>query len=230
MGPQQQLGNLFKEGVVRPPFLVGFSGIDGSGKSTQLARLADVLERLGVQPLCGKTSLHAATSIFRLSEKLSGDPYAYHPTIPATLREFAIACDVVKHHFDVIAPRLHTAPIILLDRCVFCYRIYAQVYQADVTWIAPLYDLIPAPDITLLLDVPVEVAYERRHQRQEKPAKSDEQADFLALIRQAYLDGARMDASVQVINAWSAPERVLEQICATLVAYIHQRSKEIEPE
>lgn len=225
--PGYQLAALIQQGTIRRPFVVGFSGIDGSGKSTQLARLDARLRQYGVEPWCGKAVLHATTSIFRLSEKLLGDPYAYHPTIPATLREFTVACDVVKHYFEVVAPRLQSAPILLLDRSVFCYRTYAQVYQADMTWIAPLYDLIPAPHVTLLLDIPVEAACARMELRQEKAAKSDEQADFLALIREGYLQRAATDPSVYRIDALRPPEAVLEQICAVLLSHIYQQDKHV---
>ena len=75
--------------------LIAISGIDGAGKTTQTARLTSYLQARDPRTTQVKTRLTAQQGIFALAEALYGDPFDYHPQIPATLREFTLACDIL---------------------------------------------------------------------------------------------------------------------------------------
>jgi hypothetical protein len=66
--------------------LISLAGIDGSGKTTQVSLLHAWLCGKGIRAVTSKTRLHAVRSFLKLSQVLYGDPYQYHPRIPADLR------------------------------------------------------------------------------------------------------------------------------------------------
>jgi len=193
-------------------YTIGFSGVDGSGKSTQAQRLADWLTDAGVDVFLTKSQPRAISSIFRLSERLFGDPYAYHPAVPATLREILVASDLEGHHHSVVRPNRRKGRIIILDRCKYCYDTYARSYGADMAWIEKVYALVSDPDMIFLLDVPGDVAFARLLRRSHKPPKSDESAAFLETVRQHYLMRATLLSNLVIVDGEDDPDQVTESI------------------
>jgi dTMP kinase len=201
-------------------YTIGFSGIDGSGKSTQAQRLADWLTEGGVDVFMTKSQPRAMSSIFRLSERLFGDPYAYHPAVPATLREILVASDLEGHHHSVVRPNRRKGRIIILDRCKYCYATYAHAYGADMTWIEQVYALVSDPDMIFLIDVPGDVAFERLVRRSQKPPKSDESAAFLETVRQHYLMRATLLSNLVIVDGEDDPDDVTESIRRYVVEHV----------
>jgi len=72
-------------------------------------------------------------------------------------------------------------------------------------------------DMTLLLDLPVEVGMARARARAELDRFEQEQMSFFEAVRSAYLARAQADPNrVVIINAAPALEQVQEQIAAAL--------------
>ena len=75
------------------------------------------------------------------------------------------------------------------------------------------------PDLTLLLDLPVELGLNRASRRSEADRFEQESLRFFERVRQAYLDRAAaqagrfavIDASGDVEQVWSQIEAVLER-------------------
>jgi dTMP kinase len=197
--------------------LLGFSGIDGSGKTTQVKALQAALERSGyadVVPV--KTQWSAFESIHLLSESLFGDRHDYHPDIPATLREFVVSCDVVQFSKTVLGPLLERGATVLWDRTPLCYRVYGACYRADMRWPNQLLELVEQPELTVLLDVDPGLARTRIESRSSKPAQSNEGYELLRAVREEYLrQAARMDA-VTIVDA-AAPAAVVTERIEQLV-------------
>ena len=69
------------------------------------------------------------------------------------------------------------------------------------------------PDITLLLDVPVEVGLARASKRGDLDRFEQEKVEFFERVRQAYLDMARQHAGrYRVIDASQPLEQVQQQL------------------
>jgi len=143
--------------------LVALEGIDGCGKSTQARMLA---ERLGVastlEPVAtfepGATPLGASLRSLLLGR--DGAPVA--PRAEALL----MAADRAQHVADVIAPALAAGRWVVTDR----YSASTLAYQGFGRGLdlAELEELVGwatgglRPDLTVLFDLPVEVAAARR--------------------------------------------------------------------
>lgn len=199
--------------------MIGFSGIDGAGKSTQVELLLGWLRSRGVPAGVTKVKFHAMPAVFRLSEKLFGNRYAYHPTIPATLREFTAACDVVEHYFREVEPLRARGQVILWDRCVHCYAAYAAGYGAEMDWLNRLYEMVPEPSVTFLLDLPEQEARRRLLRRKEKPIKADESLEVFRTVRRCYLERAQAHRRIEILAADRSQEEVQRVIRARLASY-----------
>jgi len=192
--------------------LVGLSGIDGSGKSTQVKIIRDGLIAHGIDAVSLRHRLDAAGTINLLAQALTGNRFAYHPMIPATLRSFVIACDTVADYNRIVTPHLVKGRVVLWDRSQFCFSCYAEAYGADMHWVDKVLGLIPAPDLIILLDLPAEAAYARLEHRRGKPIRSDESVDVLRRARRVYLRRAGFSANVRVVSAIGSIDDVTERI------------------
>lgn len=167
---------------------VTFEGIDGAGKSTQIEVVANALRARGL-PLVitrepGGTPLGEA-----LREVILHRPMG---AAAETLLMFAARAE----HLDrVIRPALADGVWVLCDR--FTDASYA--YQAGGRGMAParIADLEQwlhpdlQPDLTLLFDVPPEVAALRLARARSADRFEAEQAAFFTRVRDAYLERAR---------------------------------------
>jgi len=221
----QRLQSFLGRVTISPPLAVGFSGIDGAGKTTQLRYLDEWLKACGLTTFPTKVVFHGMSAIYRLAEKMTGDPFAYHPIVPATLREFVIACDYAVHYFDVVEAELRAGKTILWDRSGFCYRVYAHAFGADLTWIRQVYELVPPLDIVFLLDAPADVAYSRLLRRREKPARADEHRSFLSKVRETYLVEAHREKHVVIVDASATPDETQVQIRRLLMSKLSEMLK-----
>jgi dTMP kinase len=192
---------------VRGP-LIALSGIDGSGKTTQSARLLTWLQERHPGATGVKARLTALQGIFTLAEDLYGDPYDYHPQIPATLREFTIACDLLAWSEDTLKPLLDRGDPVVWDRSPLCYETYASCYGADMTWPSQLLHRVAQPDVVILLDIDPEASVRRMQTRVDQPHQTDEDAELLTLARATYLRFAAERDDVVVVDADQPPGEV----------------------
>lgn len=192
--------------------LIALSGIDGSGKTTQTAQLLAWLQERHADAQGVKARLTALQSVFALSEHLYGDPYDYHPRIPATLREFTIACDLLAWSRDTLAPLLAQGAPVVWDRSPLCYETYARCYGADMTWPSQLLALVEKPDLTILLDLDAAASVRRVQARSHQPHQTDEDAALLAQARETYLGLAAGRDDVAVVNADQPADKLTTQL------------------
>ena len=140
---------------------ITFEGGEGTGKSTQAAMLALRLEALGLAVhLTREPGGSPGAEIIR-HVLLSGAAKPFGPDVEAML--FAAARD--DHVRCTILPALDTGKWVICDRFTNSTRVYQGILgQVDPRLIKGLErvsvgDL--APDLTLVLDVPVELGLER---------------------------------------------------------------------
>jgi dTMP kinase len=196
---------------------ITFEGMDGAGKSTQIARAAEWLRgrgqsvRLTREP--GGTPLGESLRTLLLNEAMHSDTEA--------LLMFAARRE---HLAQVIEPALARGEWVLCDR----FTDASFAYQGGGRGIDParlgvLEGWVQhgvQPGLTLLFDLPCGVAAERlAASGGDRDRFEREQADFFNRVRAAYLQRAADDAArIRVIDASAGPDKVsseLEQILST---------------
>ncbi|MFY9695769.1 MAG: dTMP kinase [Xanthobacteraceae bacterium] len=169
---------------------ITFEGGEGTGKSTQAAMLALRLEAIGLAVhLTREPGGSPGAEIIR-HVLLSGAAKPFGPDVEAML--FAAARD--DHVQCAILPALNAGKWVICDRFADSTRVYQGILgQVDQRLIKGLErvsigDL--APDLTLVLDVPVELGLERVKLRRGEAAADRfeaENVEFHQKLREAYL-------------------------------------------
>lgn len=163
---------------------ITFEGIDGAGKSTHLAYVADLLREGGRNVVVtrepGGTPLGEKLRELLLHEKMHLETEA--------LLMFAARRE---HLAEVIEPALARGDWVISDRFTdasFAYqgggrRLSRDKLDALERWVHP--DL--QPDLTLLFDVPLDVARARLDAAREPDKFERERTDFFEATRKEYL-------------------------------------------
>ena len=143
------------------PFFITFEGGEGAGKSTQIAYLAEALRQAAIDVLATREPGGApgAEAIRRLL--LEGDDERWDPVSEALLH-FAAR----REHLErTIRPALARGTWVLCDRFADSTTAYQGYgHGIDLAALTALYRFAVGeqqPDLTLILDLPVEIGLQR---------------------------------------------------------------------
>ncbi|MGC8721667.1 MAG: dTMP kinase [Caldisericaceae bacterium] len=162
---------------------ITIEGIDGCGKSTQAVLLKKAVEETGVKVLL--TREPGGSSIGELIRN------ALLTKVMSNTTEFLLfAADRNEHIEGLILPALQSGTIVISDRFTdssVAYQGYGR--GVDIDFIKSVHNFITKglyPDLTILIDVPPEISFERRKvtslDRIEKEGVS-----FLKTVRDGYI-------------------------------------------
>ncbi len=199
-------------------------GIEGVGKSTQVARLSAALRERGIDHVVtrepGGTPL--AESIRALVLARHSEP------LPASAELLLMFAARAVHLGNLIEPNLAAGRWVLCDR--FTDATYA--YQGggrgvEVNYIRQLESMIQGPrrpDLTFLLDAPVDVALARASKRNASATADrfeSERSEFFVRVREAYLARAALEPQrLQVVDAAASTE----QVCADMIKILEEKT------
>ena len=195
---------------------ITLEGLDGSGKSTQIEKLARALRAHGV-PVTATREPGGTTTGEKIRELL------LHSTTAglSPLTEMALMfASRAQHIHEVILPALAEGRVVLCDR----FTDSTEAYQGGgrklgTKPVLALHEILCGgiePDLTLLLDNEVAFSVERarRRNRKHKAVRPENDEDrfeqesraFFGRVRHAYLAiAARAPHRVQVVNARGTP-------------------------
>ncbi|MYM22253.1 dTMP kinase [Duganella sp. FT135W] len=195
---------------------ITFEGIDGAGKSTHIAFVADYIQQRGIELVSsrepGGTPLGEKLREIVLHEKMHLETEAL--LVFASRRE---------HIAEVIEPALARGAWVISDRFTdssFAYQgggrgLDRAKLEALEQWVHA--DL--QPDLTLLFDVPLDVARARLDATRELDKFEQEKADFFAATRNEYLRrAAQFPQRFRVIDSTQSIAAIQLQIASILDA------------
>jgi len=195
---------------------ITFEGIEGSGKSTQIQLLSDFLTRADIPHL--KTREPGGTPIAEAIRKILLDP-ACKEMLPEA--ELLLYCaSRAQHTGELILPALESGKIVISDR----YYDSSYAYQGAARALDPsVIDILTdfatyhtIPDLTVLLDLPVEAGMKRITNR-TLDRLEQEDLSFHAKVREQFLFIAKKHASrYLVIDAQQAPDIIHKEILSAL--------------
>jgi dTMP kinase len=200
--------------------LISFEGSEGSGKSTQIARLAAHLQQIGRE--VEATREPGGTEIGEQIRNIIVHNSKGDEMCPETelLLFTAARAQLVR---EVIAPALLRGAVVLSDR----YLDSSTVYQGIARNLAP--DPVNQinrfavgnvmPDLTVVIDVPTEVSLARIRQRaSDLPDRMErENIEFYRKVREGYLLLARQwPERVVVIDGTQPPDVIEKEVWAAV--------------
>ncbi len=203
-------------------YFISFEGGEGSGKSTQIKLLAEALQASGRKVVTTREpgGSEGAEEIRKLL--VTGNPDRWDD-ITETLLFFAARRD---HLVKKILPAVQKGEIVLTDRfadSTMAYQGYGYGNNpAQQKLIRDLYQTVAGdfkPDVTFLLDIPVEVGLKRSRRVDNKEQRFETQKkQFHENLRQAYLKMAKAEPErFVVIDAEQSPMDIHLQIMASLM-------------
>lgn len=198
------------------PRFITLDGIDGAGKSTNLAVMKAWFEKHQLPVLF--TREPGGTPAGEALREILLNPATQVSLRTETLLMFAAR---QQHLETVILPALKNGTHVVSDR--FTDATFA--YQGGGRGV-PLQDIATLehwvqgdfrPDLTLLLDVPLEVSMARISQTREKDRFEQEEAEFFNRVREVYLQRANEQPErYAVIDSSQSLDAVKDQIETTL--------------
>lgn len=205
---------------------ITLEGIEGSGKTTQAARLADSLRALGHPVLLtrepGGTPAAEQLRAILLNSRTE--------SLAAETEAFVILAARRQHVDHVVAPALKRGAIVLCDRftdSTLAYQGYAR--GLDPKSLRTMNRWATgglAPDLTLLFDLPVATGLRRRQSDRAGQNRLDrETRRFHERVRAGFLQLARREPSrMKRIDAARAPETIAQDVHRLVVEWIEAKS------
>lgn len=198
--------------------LIAITGIDGAGKSTQIARLAATLRDRGASVRVIK--LYRQGAFLELANQLSARTRSGAPLAAFRVSRIVKLVDSLRVYRDHLAPAMATSDAVLLDRYV---ETHLAAAESQLGWslaghaaLAPF----PAPDLQCWLRLDPDVALARREARGE-PASADEHAVGLHGYAQVFARLAEQPGSLvldaangELDNARAIAERALPLVAS----------------
>lgn len=198
--------------------LISFEGSEACGKTTQIESTADWLQENGIEVIRlrepGGTSLGEAIRYL-----LKHDPAGTGMSPEAELLLFeASRAELVR---KIITPALTHGKWVLTDRFFDSTTVYQGIARGlgahSVQAINQFAAGNVAPDLTLLLDIPVSISQHRMVTRSQTEKNFDrleaEPSGFYEKVREGYLTLAKQEPKrIKLIPADGTPEQVFESI------------------
>ena len=179
--------------------LIAFEGLDQSGKQTQAESLAAALRLAGHTVHMISFPDYDTTIGAEIDAALQGQR-GYGPDVLQLL--------YIANRFEY-APRIRAwlaaGEMVVADRYAASSVAYGEAQGLDVTWLADAQRLLPAADLTLVLDIAPETSLERKRVARDK---FERDLPLLSRVRASYqrqaaapswslIDGAQPPDAVQ---------------------------------
>ncbi|XXJ19546.1 dTMP kinase [Desulfovibrio caledoniensis] len=205
---------------------ITFEGIEGTGKSTQIARVREYFEAKGREVF--QTLEPGGSRIGRDLRKML--LHVDNKEITPITELFLYLADRAQHVGQVIRPELEAGKVVLCDRFADSTIVYQGYGRGlDTVMLRELNEVAVDglwPDLTIVLDIDPEVGLKRATLRNIEDGKAKEEGRFEAehlsfhnRIREGYLTWAAFNRErMRVVNASGTPDEVFAQIKAVIEA------------
>jgi dTMP kinase len=223
----------------RRGIFITLEGIEGSGKTTQLARLAKFLREKGCrivetrEPGGTPIAEHIRGVMLNVPAALPSEHETRRPAEPMTPEcEAALVFAArAQHVAHVIQPALQEEAVVLCDRfsdSTLAYQGYAR--GLDLRTLRTLNRFATSgltPDLTLLFDLPVETGLARRRQHGSEQNRLDrETRQFHNRVRKGFLElAARDPRRMKIIAAAADPDRIAADVVTVVSNFLEKVGK-----
>jgi dTMP kinase len=201
---------------------ISFEGIEGSGKSSLIKNLKNYYKNHALDVFFTKEP--GGTELGEKIREILLDPTS---EIDPSSELFLLMADRVHHVKNKINPNLNENKIVFCDRYIDSTIAYQgggrDLDDKDIEGMIKMLKL-PIPDLTILLDVPVETGLMRAKQRSELDRFEKEDIDFHKKIRQSYLNlQKKYPDRIIIFNASMNENDVFEEVLNYIKSKIDDR-------
>ncbi len=195
----------------RKGLLIAFEGIDGTGKTTQIELLAEVLRQRGLRVVATREPTDGQYG--RKIRELYKNRKSVTPE-----EELALFLDDRREHVvQVIAPALACGQVVLTDRYYYSTAAYQGAAGHDPQKIIAANELFaPVPDMVIMLEAPVSLGVHRVQKLRGETLNDFEQEETLARVANIFADlkGANIRRIDGTGDAKTVHALVMENVAA----------------
>lgn len=196
---------------------IAFEGLDGSGQSTQVAKLAKYLEHLHKKDPKQYPAVYVtkepSTGVFGgfIREALRGR-WKHGPLHGPLLMQALFVADRAHHVEHEIIPELEKGHTVITDRYVFSTIAYGAAENPEL-WncLVVMNETFFEPDVTVLLNVSADFCMERM-KKSRGHLELYEKRETLKRVLANYRKLAKMHSSVHLVDGERSIDRVLTSI------------------
>jgi dTMP kinase len=204
-----------------PGLFITFEGGEGSGKSTQIARLEDRLRGQGLDVLHTREPGGSPQAEAIRAEIVTGDAHRWSPIAETLLINAARD----SHLRETIRPALERGTIVLCDRFMDSTRAYQGIAGGvDLGLIAQLEKLVVGktrPKLTVILDLDPDLGLARAKSTENRFEQKGR--DFHLQLRLAYHEIARAEPErCKIISALGSPDDVSAAVWKLVQPLLHR--------
>ncbi|MBO9478083.1 dTMP kinase [Shimia sp. R11_0] len=202
---------------------ISFEGIDGSGKSTQAALLADLLRDLGHDVILTREPGGSVGAEEIRSLVLEGDPDRW-----SAETEILLFTAARRDHLErTILPALAAGKTVICDRFADSTRMYQGLSRGDLrSLVDQLHSLMIGrePDLTILIDMDPSVGLARAKSRQTSEERFEDFGEGLQQqMRQGFLRLSReFPERFVVINGADNKEAVAGDVLSAVTQHLQK--------
>ena len=200
---------------------ITLEGIEGSGKSTSLKDISNTLDQKSIdyivtkEPGSGSLGKDLRSLLLNNDNKISGQV------------ELLLMMADRKNHLDsLVIPNLNNGNWVISDRYLdSTYAYQGGGREMDFALIDELSNSLnlPAPDLTILFDLPVEIALERAKQRANLDRFEKEPIDFHNRIRNVYKSRAMEDPKrIKIVDSSVSFQEVKDQVVCIVSQFLNE--------
>jgi dTMP kinase len=202
---------------------ISFEGIDGAGKSTHIARVADLFRQAGKSVVLSREP--GGTPV---SEKLR--ELVLHEPMDALTEALLMFAARREHLVQVIEPALARGDVVLCDRfsdATFAYQGGGRAFEWDVlVQLERMVQVLPGgalrqPELTIWFDLDPHIAAQRLASARVPDKFESQPADFFAAVRAGYARRqAEMPARFARIDAAQSIDAVGDNVAQVVTAWL----------
>jgi dTMP kinase len=198
-------------------------GVEGSGKSTHIRHLAEMLTQAGHHVLQTREPGGTATAEAIRHILLTT---ASHEPVTSQAEALLILAARCQHVTHLIMPALRHGTVVLCDRfydSTFAYQGFAR--GLDLRWLRTANKVATGgltPDLTIVLDLPVSVGLARRRADRGQQNRLDHETErFHRKVRQGFLTlAAEEPARMKIVNANRPAQEVRDELTEIVLGWI----------
>jgi len=200
---------------------ITLEGIEGCGKTTQAKRIFGYLKKKKIP--CILTREPGGSS---LSERIRS--LVLNPENKGIVRKAELLLYIAsraQHIEDIIKPSLENGKVVICDRfsdATIAYQGGGRRFEKEeVLWLNNFATGKLKPDLTILLDVPVEVGFERIENKKRigKDRIEEENLEFHRRVRKTYLNLAKefpdrikvVDGNDGIEEVWRRVKKIVDE-------------------